>query len=63
MNAYPLSGLIRLSGSLDVYLIEGIYKRRILSVAVFDKYKFNWNYIIAVDQTEFNYYKTGAELK
>ncbi|MDD3006969.1 MAG: CAP domain-containing protein [Candidatus Pacebacteria bacterium] len=63
MNAYPLSSLIKLSDSVDVYLIEGTVKKRIPSVVVFNKYNFDWSHISIVNQTEFNYYKIGAELK
>gem|GEM_PF-1922266 len=63
MEAYPLSNLIRLSGTKDVYLVEGTVKRKISSAAVFDKYKLDWNLVMNVNQTEFNFYTTGAELK
>ncbi|MDD3006733.1 MAG: hypothetical protein PHX30_04090 [Candidatus Pacebacteria bacterium] len=63
MNYYPLSNLIKLSGTNDIYLVEGTVKRKIPTAAIFDKYRFNWNYVLIVNQTEFNFYQTGADLK
>jgi len=63
MESYPLSNLIRLNDSNDVYLIEGNIKKHIPNPQVFNKYKLNWNYVMSVNQTEFNFYKDGGELK
>jgi len=62
MNTYPVSNLIKLNNSPDIYLIEGTKKRRIPSIVVFNKYQYNWGYITTVNQTEFYYYQVGAEL-
>jgi len=63
MNSYPTADLINLTNSNEVYLVEGTTKRKIPSIAVFNKYRYNWNYVVIVNQTEFNYYKVGAEVK
>ena len=63
MTIHPLANLIRLEGSKDVYLIEKNIKKRIPSVIVFNKNKFDWNSIATVNATEFNWYKNGGELK
>jgi hypothetical protein len=63
MDSYPVSNLIKLNGSNDIYLIEGNIKRHIPSVTIFNKYKLNWNLVMSVNQTEFNFYQDGGELK
>lgn len=63
MNSYPTADLINLTNSNEVYLVEGTTKRKIPSIAVFNKYRYNWNYVVIVNQTELNYYKVGAEVK
>ena len=63
MESYPLSNLIRLNNSNDIYLIEGNIKKHIPNPEVFNKYKLNWNYVMSVNQTEFNFYQNGGELK
>jgi hypothetical protein len=63
MDAYPECNLIRLSGTKDVYLLEGTIKRRVLSEAAFSKYQLDWELVMNVNQAEFNFYTTGAELK
>lgn len=63
MKAHPVSNLIQLEGSSDVYLIENNVKRHISSPQSFSKYQLNWNHIIAVNRTEFDWYKTGIEVR
>lgn len=63
MDTYPVCDLIRLSGTKDVYLLEGAVKRKVPSEAVFAKYQLNWGLVMNVNQAEFNLYTTGAELK
>lgn len=63
IESYPLSNLIRLDGSNDIYLVSGDTKKHITSAKVFNKHKYNWNYIISVNQTDFNSYKDAGVLK
>ena len=63
MQSYSNANLIRLSGSSEVYLIEGSYKKLVPSETVFNKYKLDWNLVVGVSEIEFNYYKTGSNLK
>jgi len=63
MESYPLSNLIRMEGSNDVYVIENGEKRYIPNEKVFKNHGFNWDYVVSVNPTEFNYYKTGKELQ
>lgn len=63
MNYYPVSNLIRLDNTNDVYLIEGGAKRRVPGITIFNKYKLNWNLVMNVNRTEFDWYRTGAELR
>lgn len=62
MASYPVTNLVRLKGSTDIYLIEGRNKRKILNVTVFDRYNFDWDNVIDVNQTELSYYATGEPL-
>jgi hypothetical protein len=63
IDSYPLSNLIKLNGSNDVYLIQGNIKKKIPNIQTFNKYKLNWSYVILVNQTEFNWYKDGGILR
>ena len=63
MESYPISNLIRLEGSNDVYLLESSIKRHITSSQVFTRYGYDWNRIITVNRTEFDYYRTGSEVR
>lgn len=63
MESYPASNLIKLIGSSDINLIEGTVKRLISSSAVFDKYQFDWNKVLEVNQAEFDWYATVSVLK
>jgi len=63
MESYTISNLVRLSGSNDIYLIQGDTKKKIYNAAVFDRYNFNWDQVIDVNQTELDYYKDGGFLK
>jgi hypothetical protein len=63
LGSYPLSNLIRLSGSNDIYLIQGDAKRRIPSPRVFNAHKFDWNLVLSVNQTEFDFYKDEGLLR
>ncbi len=62
MMSYTLSRLIRMGNSPDVYLIENGVKKRIPDPDTFMRHGFDWAHIIAVNQTEFDYYKNGEEL-
>jgi hypothetical protein len=59
MESYPLSRLIRLAGTKDVYYIEGTAKRWVPSVSVFNKYGMDWNKVIDVNRKEFDFYRLG----
>lgn len=62
-DAYPITNLIRLASSVDVYLIEGSVKRRVPSVAVFNQHGFDWARVISINQIEFDYYQTGTDVR
>jgi len=63
MESYPVSNLIREEGSNDIYLTENNIKKYIPSPTVFNKYGLDWNSVTTVNQTEFNWYKSGGELR
>jgi hypothetical protein len=63
MESYPVSNLIKLNNTPDVYLIENTKKRRIPSISVFNKYRYDWNYVTPVNQAEFDYYQVGEEVR
>jgi hypothetical protein len=63
MESYPVSNLIRLNNSNDVYLIQGNIKKHVPSVKIATKYKLNLNQVMSVNQQEFNFYQSGGELK
>jgi hypothetical protein len=63
MESYPLSNLIRLNTSNDVYLIQGNIKKHIPNIKIANKYKLNLNQVMSVNQQEFNFYQSGGELK
>jgi hypothetical protein len=63
MDSYPVSNLIRLGTSPDVYLVQGNIKKHVPSVKIANKYKLNLNQVMSVNQTEFDYYQSGGELK
>ena len=63
IDAYPISNLVKLEGSNDVYLVENNIKKRIPNPTIFNKYQLNWNYVLSVNETEFNWYQNGGELK
>lgn len=62
MDFYPESKLIKLDGGNDIYLVEGQSKRLISSPQVFEKLNLNWNYIIGVNEFEFNFYTNGENI-
>lgn len=63
MDSYPESNLIQLAGDDKIYLLEENTKRWITSARIFNTRKLNWNYIISVNEMEFEWYKTGGEVK
>jgi len=63
MDSYILTNLVRLSGSTDIYLIRGDTKLKIMNAAVFERYNFNWNHVIDINQTELNYYRDEGYLR
>lgn len=63
MESYIITNLVRLSGSNDIYLIQGDTKKKIYSAAVFDRYNFNWDQVVNINQTELDYYRDGGYLK
>jgi subtilisin family serine protease len=63
MESYPLSNLIRLNTSNDVYLIQGNLKKHIPNIKIANKYKLNLNQVMSVNQQEYNFYQSGGELK
>jgi hypothetical protein len=63
IDSYPESNLIQLQGDNRIYLIENNAKRHISSANVFNKYGYNWEHVVIVNKTEFDYYGMGEELK
>lgn len=62
MASYSITNLIRLQGSDDIYFLQGYTKRKILNATVFDRYNFDRNQVIDVNQTELDYYQSGEPL-
>ncbi|MCK5122532.1 MAG: hypothetical protein KAQ87_00020 [Candidatus Pacebacteria bacterium] len=62
MDSYPESNLIRLSGTNEIYFIEGATKHYIPTAQVFNKHHLDWNVVLDINEMEFNYYKRGADL-
>lgn len=63
MASYPVSNLMRLAGSPDVYLISNTTKRLIPSITVFNNNNYDWNNVLEANQTEFNWFKTGSNVQ
>jgi hypothetical protein len=63
MESYPLSRLIRLEGSNDVYLVSASIKQLIPDAATFTRKGYDWNSIVTVNKTEFDYYREGGTVK
>lgn len=63
MDFYPTSNLIKFTDSSDIYLVEGTVKRFVPSLTVFNKYRYDWNLVSEVNQTEFEWYKQGNLVK
>jgi len=62
MASYVVTNLVRLKGSDDIYLIDGGAKRKILNAVVFDRYDFDWNHVIDINQAELDYYTDGKPI-
>ncbi len=62
INSYPDNILIQVPGDKKVYKIEGIIKRWIVTAEAFIKYNFQWNQIAPINQTELDFYQTGASI-
>lgn len=60
---YPVSNLIKLTGSGDIYLIEGSTRRKITSPQAFARYKLDWGRVMEVNRTEFDWYGAGEEIR
>lgn len=63
MESYPISDLVQLEGSNDVYTLTGNMKKLIPDPETFKKYKLDWSKIIKINKAEFDYYTDGGELK
>lgn len=63
MDSYPESNLMKLGDSPNVYLIEGSTKRFIPSLAVFNKNHYDWSRVMVANQMEFNWFKTGSDVR
>ncbi len=63
MESYPVSNLIRLEGSDDVHLVSENVRKLIPDAATFDRKGFDWNRIVSVNKTEFNWYRDGGKVK
>lgn len=61
LSAYPdYQGIIY---NNQVFIIENNLKRHIKDLTVFQRLKLDWNKIVLVNQTEFNYYQTGTAVE
>lgn len=47
----------------QVFIIENNLKRHIKDLVVFQRLKLDWNRIVSVNRTEFDYYQTGMEVE
>lgn len=63
MSYYPISNLIKLANTNDIYLLQGDLKRKISSPQAFAKYKLDWKLVTEVNQTEFDWYGAGGEMR
>ena len=63
MESYPISNLMKLAGSPSIYLLEGTTKRLIPSIAIFNKNNYDWAKVMDANKTEFDWYKTGTNVK
>jgi hypothetical protein len=63
MESYPLSDLIQLQDSNQVYLVSGSIKKLIPDVATFARKGYDWNRIITVNKQEFDWYQDGGTVK
>jgi hypothetical protein len=63
MDSYPESNLIQFHGDDRIYLIEGNVKRHIPSASVFNKYGYNWEHVIIVNEVEFEWYGEGSMVR
>jgi hypothetical protein len=63
MESYPISDLIQLQGSNQVYLVSANAKKLIPDAATFNRKGYDWNHVISVNKTEFDYYQDGGTVK
>lgn len=62
-DSYPESNLIRLSGDSKIYLIENNIKRWIPTTAIFNAHHYDYDLVLTVNKFEFDYYRTGSNVK
>ncbi|MBI1888401.1 MAG: hypothetical protein HYS15_00470 [Candidatus Spechtbacteria bacterium] len=60
LDIYPDVELIRLEGSDKVYKLEDTTKRWIKNAVAFHRIGYDWNSVVSVNKTEFEFYKDGT---
>lgn len=63
MESYPETNLIQLEGDNRIYLIEGNTKRHIPSAEIFNKYGYDWDKAMKVNEVEFGWFKEGNQVR
>lgn len=63
LDIYPDVSLIRHGGDKKVYRIEGNIKRWIKTAAAFEGLGYDWNEILSVNKTEFDFYGEGPQIE
>lgn len=63
LEIYPEVNLIRLKGDYKVYKIEGNTKRWVKTQDVFNKLEYRWDEVLAINKTEFDFYKEGLMIE
>lgn len=63
MESYPESNLVKLQGTNNVYLVQSDTKRLIPSAAIFNKNKYDWNRVMEINRAEFDWLKTGEDVR
>lgn len=63
LDIYRDVELVRLEGSDNVYKLEDTTKRWIKTAAAFNRIGYDWNKVVSVNKTEFEFYKEGTAIE
>ncbi len=63
LTAIPNGFLIKLQNAPRVYKLENNQKRWIQTAETFNRLKYDWSKIMPINQTEFDSYSTGTDIK